>query len=146
MMVLLAGIVWPGCELMQSDQGAAFEEIEQIPAGKALVFVYRPSADLAWAEVYEVKVNGRVVSQLSDGGYFPHFANAGKLAFAVEGVGTDTARARLGVHSGKTYYVKVRPVRDTSESLAGSPQPRVGQVRPEVAEIEIIQCSLMLKE
>ena len=146
LLACLAGMGAAGCGLLQPDQGEAFDEVEEIPAGKALVYVYRPSTDLAWSEEYEVSVNGRLASRISDGGYFPHFAHPGSLAFAVEGVGTKTSKARIRVAPGKTYYMKVHPRRDGSDSLSGTAQPKITKVSAQVAELEIIQCSIMLKE
>jgi Protein of unknown function (DUF2846) len=82
--------------------GEKFVPIKNIPKGKALVYIYRPTM---WAALlsYDIFVNGNYLIKLPANSYFPYFANPGKNVFFAE---TEVKKqVALNAEAGKTYYL-----------------------------------------
>jgi hypothetical protein len=96
--VLVAVIAVSGCAT-----GPAFKKVDQIPPGKALIYVYRPASHGA------AVVPGLVFNQLNSvsltaWGYYPHFAEPGPVTIAV--IATGRTHTVLDARAGETYYVR----------------------------------------
>ncbi len=84
-----------------------FEPVEEIPDGKALVYIYRPGSMVGAAVHYTVNANEEEVSEahLKNKSYLVYFADPGRYTFWAQV--TNTRReVDLDVESGKTYYIK----------------------------------------
>jgi hypothetical protein len=84
-----------------------FSPVMEIPEGKALVYIYRPSSMVGAAVHYSINANEAKVSEahLKNGSYLVFFADPGRYTFWAQV--TNTRReAELDVEAGKTYYVK----------------------------------------
>lgn len=84
--------------------GAAFKRVEEVPADKALVYIYRPSSMFGMAIHYNVRVNDKVVTDLRNGGYFPYIGSPGELVFSAKTEASSSVT--LDAKAGQTYYVK----------------------------------------
>ena len=94
----VAVLILSGCAT-----GPAFKKVEQVPPGKALIYVYRPAAHGA------AIVPGLVFNQLNSvgltaWGYYPHYANPGKVTIAA--IATGRSHIDLDARAGETYYVR----------------------------------------
>lgn len=138
-----AGLSAGGCGPARPELGGPFVKVETIPPGKVLIYVYRPSMDVARAEVYDVRANGRLISGISDGGYFTCFVDPGEINFTVKRTMTTTGTASVTAGGGQTVYLKVYPARDIHTETCGLVQPKILAVGPETGEQEIAACRLM---
>lgn len=134
-LLLAALVVLPivhGC----AARGAAFRKVEQIPADRALVYIYRPNSIVGGAIRYYVSVDERRIVYLIRGGYFPFLATPGETQFSAQTEGRVTATGDL--IAGQTYY------------LRGGINPGIGIGRPslefvsaEVGAADIGTCVLL---
>lgn len=84
-----------------------FSPVEEIPEGKALVYIYRPGSMVGAAVHYTVNANDDKVSEdhLRNKTYLVFFAEPGRYTFW--GQVTNTRReVDLDVEAGKTYYIR----------------------------------------
>jgi hypothetical protein len=84
-----------------------FMPVEEIPEGKALVYIYRPGSMVGAAVHYTVNANDEKVSEyhLRNNTYLIFFAEPGRYTFWAQV--TNTRReVDLDVEAGKTYYVR----------------------------------------
>lgn len=106
-----------------------FQPVDSIPAGKALVYIYRTAEFTGSAVHYSVSVNGTPISRvhLYNGGYFVYFAEPGQNIFTAE-VSKESTTAVVNAEVGKTYFVKGsirvgtwvgRPFLETVEDYVG---------------------------
>ena len=84
-----------------------FQEIKEIPEGKALVYIFRPSNMVGAALHYTVNVDDQKVSEvhLKNGTYLVYFADPGNNIFW-EQFGAKRIEVPVEVEAGKTYYIK----------------------------------------
>ena len=96
--------VMSGC----ATSGPAFQKVENIPADKGLVYIYRSPSFKGAAVSYDVHVknngNDKVVTNLKNGGYFPYLASAGENELWAKTEAKSSVT--LDVKPGETYYVK----------------------------------------
>src|SRR5438105_10292168 len=76
--LLIAVLAMTGCA-----SGPAFQKIEDIPADKALVYIYRPSVMHGAALVPYVVINNLNAIPLKTGGYYPYFSAPGDVTISV---------------------------------------------------------------
>jgi hypothetical protein len=84
-----------------------FNPVNEIPDGKALVYIYRPGSIVGAALSYTVNANDVKVSvaRLKNKSYLVYFAEPGRYTFWAQV--TNTRRAvDLDVEAGKIYYVR----------------------------------------
>lgn len=83
-----------------------FQEVSNIPEGKALVYIYRTKT-FGSAVHHTVNVNESTVSDfhLYPKGYLVYYADPGENRFWAEIAGLDT-EVILNVEAGKTYYIE----------------------------------------
>lgn len=84
-----------------------FKPVEEIPDGKALVYIYRPGKLLGMAVHYTVNAGEEKVSEahLKNNSYLIYFAEPGRYTFWAS-VSGNRKEAELDVEAGKTYYIK----------------------------------------
>lgn len=114
MACLLIVAVLSGCAL--TAKGPSFVKPSYIPVEKALIYIYQP---LCYGKTFhEIRANGKPITLLKKGGYYPYFADPGR----VDIIGIKKARPSelvtvvlgmepalkitLNVEGGETYYVK----------------------------------------
>jgi len=148
-----------GCTF-NAPTGPAFSPQTLSGSDKALIYFYRPSGEsFGHDRTYFLAVNGRKVTDLLHGGYFPYETSPGKLvllsdvnrsirmmiplaAAAIEAAANpDAARLELGVETGKIYYVKMHP-----ETSLTHFTPHLTLVAKEVGEKEIVNCKLIINK
>jgi hypothetical protein len=92
MMTLLSGCA----------SGPAFQP-PLLPADKAVIFIYRPSA-FGFAKAYEVKRGEDTIVTMKSHGYYPYVTDPGTVTLSATTETTDTVT--LDVQPAKAYYVK----------------------------------------
>lgn len=100
-------IVFSFILLCHSLYSQKFSPVEDIPEGKALVYIYRPGSMVGAAVHYTVHANDDIVSEnhLRNKSYLVFFADPGRYTFWAQV--TNTRReVDLDVEAGKTYYVR----------------------------------------
>ena len=96
--------------------GPQFQPVLDLPEEKGVIYIYKPKT--RGKSIYDIFVNGEIVTKLFKGGYYPYVANSGKNT--IVGI----KRARLGetatvllgmspdlqisvnVEAGKSYFVE----------------------------------------
>lgn len=84
--------------------GPAFKKVENVPADKGLVYIYRPSTLHGAALVPMIVVNDSRALGLKSGSYYTYLASPGALKIAINHTGRRTVD--LDVKAGETYYVR----------------------------------------
>ena len=95
-----AAILLSGC----STTGDAFAPAAGVPAGKALVYVYRNGALHGAMFTPTVTFGSDVKIPLSVSGYYPYVASPGPLLIRITSIGTRSFT--LDAKAGETYYVR----------------------------------------
>lgn len=110
-----------------------FSPVEEIPEGKALVYIYRPGSMVGAAVHYTVNANDEKVSEyhLRNKTYLVFFAEPGRYTFWAQ-VANTRREADLDVEAGKTYYVRGNSSKFIIPDL-------------EQAKKEIVKCKLSKK-
>lgn len=94
----------------ESKGGCLFTPVRPIPEGNAVIYLYK-----AWygKDVYPIAANGRVITHLQKGGYFPFVTPPGKVGMFMTskdtGSGTFFSNPAIvvDVEAGKEYYLKL---------------------------------------
>ncbi len=88
---------------------AKYRQVEVIPDGKALVYIYRPYKFAGSALHYTVNINEEKVSDvgLYNNGYLIYYANPGKCVFWTQVYG-ERFDAIVNAEAGRTYYIQVK--------------------------------------
>lgn len=84
--------------------GPAFTKVENIPAGKGLVYIYRPASFKGAAISYDVHVKDKVATNLTNGGYAPYFADPGENEVWAKTEAKSSVT--VDVKPGQVYYIK----------------------------------------
>jgi hypothetical protein len=74
-----------------------------LPADKAVIFIYRPSA-FGFAKAYEVKRGDDTIVTMRSHGYYPYVTDPGSVTLSATTETTDTVT--LDVKPSQAYYVK----------------------------------------
>lgn len=94
-------------------QGSSFQG-KKIPAGKTVVYIYRPtgSGTGGAAMPFGVKANGKVETTLSQGGYYEYVTEPGNVGFTTFEMGfmapTSQFSVTVDAKAGQAYYLKER--------------------------------------
>jgi len=118
----------PGCAT-----GPKFTKIDDIPEGKAVVYIYRPASPIGAAVSYQVIANGAHIMPMVNGGYFAYYAKPGENEFSAA---TETmSSVTLDVKTGQSYYIK-----STVGVGMFVGRPRLAVMPADVGEKEIANC------
>lgn len=102
---MLAAVVLLGA---CAASGPRYEAAAQAPAGKGLVYIYRPGKFMGGGVVFDVhagpKADNHPVVELASGGYFPYYAEPGELELWSKT--ESTSSVTLDVKAGQTAYVR----------------------------------------
>jgi len=132
---ILALIVFalPSCKGKKYVTGK-YVQVTEIPDGKALVYIYRPSRFLGGGNHYTINDGNDKVSRihLYNGGYFEYFTDPGKHNFWLELSGK-REDIIVNCEEGETYFVKVNVV-------------EFFLVPNEIGQMEIRKCNKLLIE
>jgi hypothetical protein len=86
--------------------GQIFTQVESIPSGKAVVYLYRPLGGPGFIYPIEVKANGTSIVKLPHQSYFPSFVDPGEIEFTAGQTATASESLTITVKAGQAYYVK----------------------------------------
>ncbi len=129
--------------LMVFSQGkyltTIFQEVNAIPEGKALVYVFRPSAFSGSAVHYTVKANDTAICpiHLYNGSYMVYFAQPGILKVSAE-VAKEQSAVMIEVKPGLTYFIK-----GTIRTGTWVGRPYLEEVSVDQGKKEIRKCKLL---
>ena len=88
--------------------GPRYETAAAPPAGKGLVYIYRPGKFMGGGVVFDVhagpKVDNRAIVELQSGGYYPYYAEPGELELWSKT--ESTSSVTVDVRAGETAYVR----------------------------------------
>lgn len=84
--------------------GDAFQPVANVPADKALVYIYRPNKFVGGGAYYTVRANDKPITKLYNGGYYPYIANPGELQISAKT--ESTSSVTLDLRPGDIQYVK----------------------------------------
>lgn len=88
--------------------GPRYEAAAQPPAGKGLVYIYRPGKFMGGGVVFDVhagpKSDNHAIVELQSGGYFPYYAEPGELELWSKT--ESTSSVTVDVKAGSTAYVR----------------------------------------
>jgi hypothetical protein len=122
--------------------GPSFKQAE-IPADKAVVYIYRPAGSGAGGAAlpFGVKANGKVLTTLVRGGYYEYVTEPGTIEFTAFEIGlmapTSTFSITVDAKAGLAYYLKGAH----GKGLGG--RANLASVSPEVGANEIVNCKVL---
>jgi len=125
--LLVAALAMAGCA-----SGPAFKKVDDIPADKALIYIYRPSVMHGAALVPYVVVNDMNAIPLKTGGYYPVFAAPGEITVSI--IHTSKRSINLSAKAGETYYVKGGTV------FMALGVPSIELMKADVGSAEVSEC------
>ncbi len=129
LLMIIAGVlVLSGC----AAHGPSFKQVENIPADKAVVYIYHSGGS---NHSFFLQANGKDVTALKKGTYYPYITEPGRIEFTARTMGTSSTV--LDAKAGETYYLK------GSVPPGFSPTPALAVVSSEVGTREIADCKLM---
>ncbi|MBN1198406.1 MAG: DUF2846 domain-containing protein, partial [Bacteroidales bacterium] len=108
--LIVTGLFFIMCgTLSAQNKRVPFQEVKNIPEGKALVYIYRPGNMSGAAYHYSINANDQKVSEvhLYNDTYLVYYADPGKYEFWLICYGKKNS-VNLGVYAGKTYYIEVK--------------------------------------
>ena len=115
----------------------------EIPAGKAVVYIYRPTGAMFGADMkipFDVKANGKAVTTLAQGGYYAYVTEPGNIEFTAFDTGfmapTSVFSITVDAKAGQAYYLKGAH----GKGLGG--RAHLTAVSSEVGAQEIANCKL----
>ena len=97
MLAAIMTVVLAGCA-----SGPAFQA-PVLPADKAVIFIYRPSA-FGFAKAYDVKRGDETIVTVKSHGYFPYLTDPGTVTLSATTETTDSVT--LDVKPSQVYFVK----------------------------------------
>ena len=119
--------------------GHTYCTVENVPQGQGVVYLFRPSLPYEYGVVFDVTANGAPLVGLGDGTYYP-YVGVGMVTFASERGGEKTATLQMRVDPGKSYYVKLVPVKGVWRMA-----PELSQLHQDAALPLITGCKIVLK-
>lgn len=115
-LLVVGAFLIPGCAT-----GPKYSPVTSTPNDKALIFVFEKSRTLGLgaANSYKIFVNGKHITNMWTGGYFPYLAEPGPSAMAMDlrvtpltgllaALEEEIQGPRFDAEAGRTYYVEVR--------------------------------------
>lgn len=115
--------------------GPAFTQVTP-PAGKGVVYIYRQSSFVGGGVFGTVKANGKPVTKIKNGGYYPYIASPGNNHFEVTTEVTN--EANVMVEKGSEKYLKT-----TIGMGLFVGRLKFTEVSPEIGKNEIAGCKLL---
>ncbi len=116
-----------------SALGSVFQA-DKIPAGKAVVYIYRPRTRLGKIS-FNVKANDRVLATLVPSGYYAYITEPGRIEFTAFDSGSSSS-VTVDAIAGQAYYLK-----GVNGKWGGS--VHLKSVSPEAGASEIVSCKLI---
>ncbi|TNF92924.1 MAG: DUF2846 domain-containing protein [Gammaproteobacteria bacterium] len=91
-----------------SATGPIYQEVDSVPDGKALVYIYRPGKFMGGGVVFDVHAGNveddMAIVELRSGGYYPYFAQPGELQLWAK---TESMTSlTLDINAGDRRYIK----------------------------------------
>lgn len=111
-----------------------FKQVENIPADKAVIYIYHSGGSNHYFLPIFVLANDKDVAELKKGTYYPYVTEPGVIEFIVRAMGTSSLV--LDIEAGHTYYLK------GSVPSGFSSAPFLVLVSMEVGTKEIANCKL----
>ncbi len=149
---LLSGCASQGTIPFSPASGSSFQQVQNMAVDKAVVYIYRPNpsnglaGDFA-ADVkipFNIKVNGKVITTLVQGGYYAYISEVGKIEFTAQEAGYSGSLAAklpfsmtIDAKAGQAYYLK------GAHSHGFIPKLSLVLVSPEAGAKEIADCKLI---
>lgn len=130
--VLLVVLLIAGC----ATTGPQYQAATDVPADRALVYVYREAGFVGGGLSYMVRANDVEISTLPAGGYFVYHAVPGEIEFSAK----TEARTSVTIdaEAGRTYYIK-----GTVGVGVFVGHPHLTVVPNDVGAKEIVECKLV---
>jgi hypothetical protein len=99
-------MVW----IMAAGASAAPTKPTASGGGNGTIYFLRPTPVMGWATKPDIKVDGRLVGELSVGSYLVVSCPHGQHSLSVRGGGLEGGfETQLQVESGKSYFIEVGP-------------------------------------
>ena len=127
--IIITGVlVLSGC----AAHGPSFKQVENIPADKVVIYIYHAGGS---NHPFFLQANGKDVTALKKGTYYPYITEPGRIEFTARTMGTSSTV--LEAKAGEIYYLR------GSVPPGFSPTPALAVVSSEVGTKEIADCKLM---
>lgn len=132
--LIILSIAITGC----TASGVAFQKVQNIPEGKALIYFYRVGTMAGVVGIWGVTVNGEEVGSIKSGGYIPYFCKPGYAKIeGTFGLGITYEPIDLNIKEGGTYYIRFHNVGGILSATFAMDIPD-----EETAILELYDCSL----
>lgn len=127
--------------------GGDFVKLDNVPQGKALIYIYRPRGTVGFLYPIDIYVDDRLLVRLPHGSYYPYLVEPGEVELITKGwllKGVDES-ITIQVKAGATYFLKMQFyfVDKTKDSKINATFVKMFK---ENAEEEIKECKIVLDE
>jgi hypothetical protein len=116
--------------------GPAFKPIDPPANGQGVVYIYRQSSGLGAGVHGTLRANGKAVTDVKNGGYFPYVGPPGEVKFEVHTEASNDAT--VNVEGGIEKFLKV-----TVGMGFFVGHLHLTEVSPEIGKKEIAECKLL---
>jgi len=134
-LMLLTAALLTGC----GASGPSFRKIDPVASGQGVVYIYRQPAGLGMGVHGTVRANGKAITDVKNGGYYPYVGPPGNVKFEVRTEATN--EATINVESGVEKYLKV-----TVGMGLFVGHLHLTEVAPDIGKKEITECKLLEPE
>lgn len=134
-LMLVVAALLTGC----GASGPGFKRIDAPADGQGVVYIYRQPSGLGMAVHGTVRANGKVVTDVKNGGYYPYVGSPGDTKFEIRTEATN--EATINVETGVEKYLKV-----TVGMGFFVGHLHLTEVSPEIGKREIAECKLLEPE
>ena len=87
--------------------GEIYKKAESVPADKTLVYIYRIPAIVGGIYPVDIYLNGKEVTSLSEGAYFPYLSDPGEVEVSTKAAIARGDSVTVDGKAGQVYYLEV---------------------------------------
>jgi len=87
--------------------GEVYKRAESIPSDKTLIYIYRMPAVMGGIYSVSIDVNGKEITSLSEGTYYPYLSDPGEVEVSTKMTIARGDSVTVDGKAGQTYYLEV---------------------------------------
>ena len=87
--------------------GEIYKRAESIPSDKTLIYIYRVPSIVGHIHSVDIDVNGKEITSLSEGAYYPYLSDPGEVEVSTKMVIARGESVTVDGKAGQVYYLEV---------------------------------------
>jgi hypothetical protein len=104
-LVVICAAILSGCG--GGQLGEIYKGAESIPSDKTLIYIYRIPAYVGGIYSVDIDVNGRKLTSLSEGTYWPYLSDPGEVEVSTQMAVARGESVTVDGKAGQAYYLEV---------------------------------------